>query len=219
MANDRGTGHVSALVADQASEAAPDHASADAPTHTATASLIARARGEGPDAEQAFDALVSDEIPSLFRFIRARVDDDRNAEDLVQETLLAVWRQLGQFDGRSRFTTWMLAIARYRVIDWQRSQYPQRRRQAGSLDDQDFTPGQQLGSPDEGEAIALRATVARLLTSVSDEDRQLLQLVFGLGLNYEEAGRALGIPSGTVKSRMHRLRRQLHSRWEDKHDT
>lgn len=96
----------------------------------AVLALVRRAATVDPEnpgaAEAAFDALLTPEIPLLYRFIRARVSSDQVAEDLLQETMLGAWRQLGNFDGRSRFGTWLLAIAKYRVIDWQRRESRQR---------------------------------------------------------------------------------------------
>ena len=120
----------------------------------AVLALVRRAATVDPEnpgaAEAAFDALMTPEIPPLYRFIHARVGSDQAAEDLLQETLLGAWRQLGSFDGRSRFSTWLLAIAKYRVIDWQRRVSRQRPRQAGSLDDDETGLAATLAAPEEG---------------------------------------------------------------------
>ena len=181
----------------------------------AVLALVRRAATVDPEnpgaAEAAFDALMTPEIPPLYRFIHARVGSDQAAEDLLQETLLGAWRQLGSFDGRSRFSTWLLAIAKYRVIDWQRRVSRQRPRQAGSLDDDETGLAATLAAPEEGGDPVTRLDLGRRLMELEPRDRLLLQLVFDFGLDYQAAGRVLDIPVGTVKSRMFRLRRELRA--------
>ncbi len=181
----------------------------------AVLALVRRAATVDPEnpgaAEAAFDALLTPEIPLLYRFIRARVSSDQVAEDLLQETMLGAWRQLGNFDGRSRFGTWLLAIAKYRVIDWQRRESRQRPRQAGSFDDSETGLSDTLAAPETDGDPVTRLDLGRRLMELGPEDRLLLQLVFDLGLDYQAAGRVLDIPVGTVKSRMYRLRRQLRA--------
>lgn len=189
----------------------------------AVLALVRRAATVDPEnpgtAEAAFDALMTPEIPPLYRFIRARVSSDQVAEDLLQETLLGAWRQLGSFDGRSRFATWLLAIAKYRVIDWQRREARQRPQQAGSLDDDETGLAATLAAPDTGGDPATRLETSldlgRKLKELGPDDRLLLRLVFDFGFDYQEAGRVLDIPVGTVKSRMYRLRRQLRAGLSD----
>jgi RNA polymerase sigma-70 factor (ECF subfamily) len=123
-----------------------------------------------------------------------------DAEDAVQETLAAVHRGLPSFRGGSRLSTWVYRIA-LRAALGVRS----RRRDAEPLDPE--TPGRggegELAARDEARRVA--AAVARLPA----EPRLVLSLFAVDGLSHREIGEILGVPEGTVWSRLHAARRML----------
>jgi RNA polymerase sigma-70 factor (ECF subfamily) len=132
------------------------------------------------------------------------------AEEIAQETLLAVWRKAAYFDpARANASAWIFAIARNMRIDRLRRQVLAAKHDANSPFDYD-PPDQ----PDDNlSAVELDLRVADALTQLSEEQARVVRLSFFEGRPHEEIARALGIPLGTVKSRlrlaMGRLRKLL----------
>jgi RNA polymerase sigma factor (sigma-70 family) len=155
--------------------------------------IRAAARGD----LDAFSELVRTHQAVVWRFLRHLVRDPALAEDLTQETFLRVYRRLASFRFRSRFSTWLLQIARNVGIDALRS------RDRGRALLQALPVPATVGDP--SAAYELSAAVGSLNLRL----REVFVLVEVLGLSYREAGAALGIPEGTVKSRMFHARRQL----------
>jgi RNA polymerase sigma factor (sigma-70 family) len=123
------------------------------------------------------------------------------AEDAVQEAFLAVWRQAARFD-RSRGTasTWILTIVHRRAVDLVRSQAS-----FNALPDQLEVAGPPaVVAESTDDDVALRETqgqVQAALATLSRAEREVLGLAYWCGLTQSEIATALGIPSGTVKSR------------------
>lgn len=149
----------------------------------------------------AFEELVEGYRVPVWRYLTHLVADRALAEDLTQETFLRVFRSLPDFEGRSRFSTWVFRIARNLAVD------ALRRRER-----RDLLPvrlGRQLREVPSHEAeVAFFSVVAQLETSVRDA----LLLVEILGLSYREVGEVVGVPEGTAKSRVFRARRDLAAR-------
>lgn len=133
----------------------------------------------------------------VFRFALARLGDRHAAEDVVQETMLAVWRGAAGYRGESRVDTWLFGIGRNKV----REQARRVARWTGETGRAQVA-GQ---GPDDTSAAEFWESFAKL----SGEQRELLLLVFHFGFTQNEVARMLGIPVGTVKSRLHYARRKL----------
>lgn len=146
----------------------------------------------------------------IFRFALARLGDRQVAEDVVQETMLAVWRGAGGFRGESRVDTWLFGIAHNKIREQAR-----KRRVPRTAAGESSEPGPTGVSAPDTSAAEFWEGFAEL----TGEQRELLLLVFHYGFNYEEVARMLGIPVGTVKSRVHYARKRLgqamgrDSRW------
>jgi RNA polymerase sigma-70 factor (ECF subfamily) len=148
----------------------------------------------------AFTALVVAYQTPVWRFVARLVGDRELAEDVTQETFLRAYRSLGSFGFRSKFSTWLLQIAKNAAIDAQRSR-SRRERLEGVLPPPQDTPAGDVAS--------------ELLSGVDALDerlREALVTVELLGFSYREAGAVLGVPEGTIKSRVHHARLEL-SRW------
>lgn len=146
---------------------------------------------------RAFESIVRAYQAPVWRFVRHLLGDDGLAEDVTQETFVRVHAHLRRFDGRSKFTTWLFQIARNAGIDAIRARQRQER----------LAPSPISTSPSPEAGWELRAALGSLAPNLRDA----LLTIEVLGLRYEEAGVVLGVPAGTVKSRVHRAREQLMS--------
>jgi RNA polymerase sigma-70 factor, ECF subfamily len=134
------------------------------------------------------------------------------AEEIVQDTMLAVWRGAGSFRGESSVRSWVIAIARRQTRDRLR-----RRRlrvvDDTILDDQPgHSPGPEVIALDRAELAQVRSAIRELATS----HREVLGLVFGTGLSLPEVADVLEIPLGTVKSRVAAARTALNRNLDEK---
>ena len=118
------------------------------------------------------------------------------AEEILQDTMLAVWKGARTFRGGSRVRTWLLGIARRQARDRMRRQRPV------PMADADLA---QRPSPNPGpEAIAIERAEARrmvaALSTLTPAHREVLGLVFGADLSLAEVARVLEVPVGTVRA-------------------
>jgi RNA polymerase sigma-70 factor, ECF subfamily len=145
----------------------------------------------------AFEALMQAYQVPVWRFLRHLLGDDSLAEDVTQETFLRVHQRLGTFTYRSKFSTWLLQVARHAGVDALRAQ-ERRNRLAERV-----RPAGPAAGADSGTEI----TAA--LTSLSSKLREAVLVVEIFGLTYREAATVIGVPEGTVKSRVAQDRHQL----------
>ncbi|MFL1377355.1 MULTISPECIES: sigma-70 family RNA polymerase sigma factor [unclassified Nocardiopsis] len=166
-------------------------------TATAPADLDRLAREARAGSRPALDDLVRLTRDDVRRHIARRVPADR-VEELVQETYLRVLRALPGFGGRCPVRAWLLAIARNTVADRYRHDAA-RPRCTGSAAAEGPAPGR------FDEQLALRS----LVDALPADRRRAFLLTRVAGLSYEEAARTLGVPIGTVRSRVARARADL----------
>jgi RNA polymerase sigma factor (sigma-70 family) len=143
----------------------------------------------------------------LRRYLRVLIVDPGLAEEVLQDTLYAAWIGAGTFDRRSSVRAWLFGIARRRVHD------AVRRR---ALHVVDLPALETVPAPEpepESWAIAqadhahLRAAIARL----RPQHREVLELIFAQALPYRATAAILGVPIGTVMSRLHAAKRALRA--------
>ncbi|MEO7979336.1 MAG: sigma-70 family RNA polymerase sigma factor [Sporichthyaceae bacterium] len=149
------------------------------------------------------------EVEVLLRVARSLTRHSADAEDLVQDTLLRAWRSLDSFDGRHP-RAWLLTILRNAHLSRHRRQRPV------LLDDPDLTFEQQASA---GPAYAsaedvvvdrmFDAAVELAVRDLPPRFREALLLVDVHGLTGAAAAAVLGVPEGTVVSRLHRARRRV----------
>lgn len=132
-----------------------------------------------------------------------------DADDLVQDCYFRALRGWGQFGGRASRQAWLFGIARRTLADWFRRRG--RRGNFVSLDD----ANEPVESSRESNAERLEQ-VWRALKDLDSEQSEVIQLKFAGALSYAEIAQALGIPIGTVRSRLHRglkaIRKQIEGR-------
>lgn len=128
-------------------------------------------------------------------------------EDLVQESLLAIHLKRDTYDTSHPFTPWAYAIARYKLIDWYRRN---RIRRTEPLDE-----AAELFASEDGNAAATRHDLGKLVSTLPDRQRALLEDVKIAGLSHAEAARKAGMSEGAVKVSIHRSLQMLMRRARD----
>lgn len=130
--------------------------------------------------------------------------DEGLAEDVVQEVFLALWRDPGRFDPhRGAFGTWLLTLVHHKSVDAVRRESAIRRRTVPASDDGDewsAPPGPGADTAAIGAVVA--GQVRDALGSLPTEQRQALTLAYFGGYTQREVAALIGVPLGTVKSRM-----------------
>ncbi len=149
----------------------------------------------------AFEALVRAHTPAVYAHALRFFGDPSAAEDVVQEVWIKVFRSLATFDERAKFSTWLFRVTRNVCLDIVRAG----KRRPVTLD-----PLDTIAAPgDLADAVSLSVSLERAIASLQTEDRDAFSAVALFGLTYADASEALGVPAGTVKSRVFRARRSL----------
>ena len=153
---------------------------------------------------QAFDLIMRSQEDRVFAVCLRILGNRDNALDATQETFLTVFRKAGQFQGNSALGTWIYRIAVNTCYDQIRKTS---RRPTEPLDDH-FEPVDQ-SAEDAVQSAALRPDIEKALARLPEDFRAAIVLSDLEGMSLPEAAEALGIPVGTVKSRVFRARRLL----------
>jgi RNA polymerase sigma-70 factor, ECF subfamily len=127
------------------------------------------------------------------------------AEEIVQDTMLAVWRGAGSFRGESSVRSWVIAIARRQTRDRRRGRRLRVVDDAFLADQPGPGPGPEVTALDRAELAEVKGAIRELALP----HREVLGLAFGSGLSLPEAAGVLEIPVGTVKSRLAAARTAL----------
>lgn len=154
---------------------------------------------------RAFRELYSQYYRRLWRFLGRLTTDGGLAEEIIDDTLMVVWRKAGQFDGRSRVSTWIFGIA-YRVaikaFARRPAAPPEPRENLTDLD-------QQIPSLELGELLELA------LRRLSPEHRAVLELAYVAGYSCAEIAAVVGCPVNTVKTRLFHARERVREVWPE----
>lgn len=157
-----------------------------------------------------FDAFVVPHLPVLWRVARSLCRNAHDAEDLVQDTLVRAYKGLDRFDG-AHPRAWLLTIMRNTHINQHRRQRPGLLHDPTVVDEADRRNPTAPSAEDVAAAQAPAPWVADALARLSPRHIDVVRLVDIDGLTYDEAAAALGIPTGTVMSRLHRARRRMRA--------
>jgi RNA polymerase sigma-70 factor (ECF subfamily) len=161
---------------------------------------------------------------AIFRMVR----DRETAADLAQETFLKAWSRLSSFEGGSAFGTWLYSIALNQVRSEMRRRSALKNRPPLSLealgrggdgqgDGSDYDPADDR--PDAAQSLSTREECGLLLDAVAaldDDFREVIVLREFQDLSYDEIAVSVGVPVGTVRSRLHRARADLRDRLKDR---
>lgn len=179
--------------------------------------LMARIRERDADA---FDELVARYAKTIGRRLRGIVRNEDAASDLLQELLLRLWTHAHQWDERGPLKAWLFRIATNLALNHLRSVRRRRERPLEIAPDPDdeseesLIPSWMIDAsaicPEEAVVQAERERLVRsLVDQLPEEKREVLRLVHDEDMNVREVSEALGVPEGTVKSRLHYARQRL----------
>jgi RNA polymerase sigma-70 factor (ECF subfamily) len=162
---------------------------------------------------EAFDDLVRRHQVSSVSLARALTNGSADAEDLAQDVFVRVWRSLRGFRGDSTFRTWLHRIAvnvihsHHGRVSRLRQIFPDAPR---TVDEPMDDPIERAPDPGDMEAdVLLRDAIDKALAALPDELRVAVTLRDVQGLDYKEIAGVLGVPIGTVESRIFRGRQRL----------
>lgn len=160
----------------------------------------------------AFERWVVPEIPVLYRVALSLTGQKADAEDLVQDTLVRAFRAADRFDG-AHPRAWLLTILRRAHLNRVRVRRPVLLRDGESVErDLENTSPAVASAEEVAISAEFEAVVADVLRALPDKHRAVVTLVDIEGLSYQEAADVLGIPRGTVMSRLHRARGRMRDR-------
>ncbi len=146
-------------------------------------------------------------IPRLRRYARALVGDRAAADDLVQDTLERAWTKLHLFRRGTDLRAWLFTVMHNVHVNQVRAARP-----TDALDDEMPELAQRAS---QGDALLVR-DLERALAALPVAQREVLLLVALEDLSYEETARVLGIPIGTVMSRLARAREKLRGLMQER---
>ena len=192
------------------------HQDAGAPAFTASqdpacddAGLLHRI-GQGD--EDAMAAFYREHGRVVFSQVLLVVGERVLAEEIVQDTMLAVWRGAGSFRGESSVRSWVIAIARRQTRDRLRGRRLRVVDDSFLADQPGSGPGPEVMALDRAELAEVRGAIRELAPA----HREVLGLAFGSGLSLPEVAGVLEVPVGTVKSRLTAARTALNGILERK---
>ena len=158
--------------------------------------------------QQAFSYLYDNYSAALFGLIFKMVNDKELAEDILQEAFVKIWNNFSNYDSmKGRLFTWMLNLTRNLTIDMLRSKGY--RKQSKIYDDENSVNNfsDKSMSADRFDAMGIR----KQLTNLKTDQKEIIDLAYFGGLTQDEISKQLGIPLGTVKTRIRAALIQLRT--------
>ncbi|MBX6385944.1 MAG: RNA polymerase sigma factor [Microbispora sp.] len=155
--------------------------------------------------EAALRALYETHAAAMLRLIRRLTSDREVAEEILQEAWLAVWRSAGGYRGEASVRAWLLGVARRQAHNRLRRAEPVQVELEQAAEVPDVEPAVE----EQVLARAERRDLVAAVKELPEHLREVLVLVLAEDLSYPQAAEVLGVPTGTVKSRMWTARRLL----------
>jgi RNA polymerase sigma-70 factor (ECF subfamily) len=158
--------------------------------------------------EAAFKTLYRAFSRRLYAYVLRQLGDPAQAEEIVADTLYEIWKQPAKFRGDSQFSTWLIGIARNKVLMAFRSRRPD------TLHEDIEEMAESIASEDDGafEVLAKQQRqegVLHCMGRLSDDHRECIHLVFYEGLSLSEVAQVQACPENTVKTRLFHARQKL----------
>ena len=156
-------------------------------------------------------ALIAQHGQYLYGVAHALTGNAADAEDLVQETLIAVMG--AHFRGESSLRTWLVGILVNRASMFRRSMGRRRKHETASVVKSE-PRAEARGPIDTAGSIDAKLDLTAMLESLSPEHREIIVLRELEQMTYEQMAAALHVPRGTIESRLHRAREELRKRFK-----
>jgi len=166
-------------------------------------------------AEEACRELVTRFERPVYTLLLRMVQNSATAEDLAQEVFVKAFRRLDSYDPQWKFSSWLFKIAHNTAIDHLRRGVPETVPIAGSWDEGDGNLAAVLSDPAAESPLAaaerrdLARSLERAIARLRPEYRQAVLMFYLQGASYQEICDVSGLPLGTVKTNLHRARKEL----------
>ena len=171
---------------------------------------------------KAFHVLMDRHSRGLFRLAQSLSDGRSDAEDIVQETFVAAFKSLNSFDARASVKTWLTRILMRRAAKIWNKQKNQRRTlsidaaarsmNGATGESAGGSMAEQIGIASTITLIDQRLDLMETIRTLAPEFRETVVLREIEGLSYQEIADTLGVPRGTVESRLYRARAELRKK-------
>jgi RNA polymerase sigma-70 factor, ECF subfamily len=149
--------------------------------------------------QSAFGYLYDNYSAALYGIIYRIIDNNQLAEDILQEAFVKIWNNFSSYDSsKGKLFTWMLNIARNLSIDTMRSKSYKKQTKIQSSENAVTKVSNNTNENDRFDGIGLR----KQLTGLNEDQKQIIDLAYFEGFTQNEISQKLGIPLGTVKTRM-----------------
>jgi RNA polymerase sigma-70 factor (ECF subfamily) len=176
--------------------------------------------------EQALESVMRRHGPAVRDHLVRMLRDEAAAEDIFQEVCLRLWEKAAQWRAEGTLRAWLtqmatnLALNHIRGVRRRRQRPLEVERRDPGRDGEDLVPGWMIDESalEPGEIVSgneQRAILRDLLQGLPGEKREVLEMIHEREMPLAQVARVLGIPLGTVKSRLHYACRQLARRWQD----
>jgi len=134
----------------------------------------------------------------VYRFIQSKLNDSFEAADILNEVFLDVWRKADSFEGRSKVSTWLFAIANYKTMNRHRKKVPE------TVDDDHFLDIADDSVDQLADIVAAEdaGKVRFCLQALKEAQRAVMELAFFNDLSYREIAEVVDCPENTVKTRI-----------------
>lgn len=152
-----------------------------------------------------FERMLSAVRVSVERFVRFRLPSRADADDVLQEIYLAAYQKLPQLKNKDSFKAWILSIARNKCNDYFRQKAARFEIPIDDLTVRELSDGR--------HGISEVYTVRETLNSLVEKDKQILYLYYWKEIPQSEIAKQLGIPVGTVKSRLHTAKQNFKKQY------
>lgn len=158
--------------------------------------LVARLQQQDP---AAFNYLYEKYSGALYSIILQVIPENETASDLLQEVFVSIWKKIGMYDAtKGRLFTWMLNVSRNAAIDKLRSKTYKNNLQNREFDSSVHISTGNTTSTLNTDTIGLR----KMVNNLKQEYKEVLELSYFQGFTHDEVSKLLGIPLGTVKTRI-----------------
>lgn len=156
-----------------------------------------------------FRMLAESHMKTLYNYILKKLPSREDASDIMQETMASVWGEIIKNDSfavsSEKEKTWLIGIAKHKIADFYRDRY---KNQTSDIDEIVFSL-EDSESERQFEITEIQADVKSAVAQLSADDRELIYLTYASELRYPEVSEIMGIPVGTVKSRMSAIKMRL----------